>query len=157
MSINLTQLIIVLLKEYCCHSSSFFFFNITTCRDLPPSFRSKHGEIVYSLEANLSRSMRVDSKAKAQFTLSRNWNLDSDPSLMVQTLAQKHTHAYTKSMYNIWLWHCCSDDEKHYLRQWFVIFLSDSTERCQREETEALLIGNSEHGCKYWANRLPPR
>ncbi|XP_045891242.1 arrestin domain-containing protein 3-like isoform X3 [Micropterus dolomieu] len=50
--------------------------------DLPSSFKSSSGKIVYTLEANLSRSMRVDSKANAQFTLIHKENLNSDPLLM---------------------------------------------------------------------------
>ncbi|XP_044053677.1 arrestin domain-containing protein 3-like isoform X2 [Siniperca chuatsi] len=55
---------------------------VTSCRDLPSSFKGSWGKIVYKLEANLSRSMRVDSKAKAQFTLIHKGNLNSDPLLM---------------------------------------------------------------------------
>ncbi|XP_037634682.1 arrestin domain-containing protein 3-like [Sebastes umbrosus] len=51
-------------------------------QDLPSSFKGKFGKIQYSLEANLSRSMRVDTKAKTKFTLIHKGNLNSDPSLM---------------------------------------------------------------------------
>lgn len=49
---------------------------------LPPSFRGSYGKILYTLEANLSRSLRVDSKAKAEFTVIDKLNLNSDSMLM---------------------------------------------------------------------------
>ncbi|KAM9744606.1 uncharacterized protein ACNS7B_011754 [Menidia menidia] len=51
--------------------------------DLPSSFRGKFGKIVYTLEGNLSRSMRMDSKAKAPFTFINKETLKSDPGLMI--------------------------------------------------------------------------
>ncbi|TDH12708.1 hypothetical protein EPR50_G00049640 [Perca flavescens] len=50
--------------------------------DLPSSFKGSYGKIQYTLEANLSRSMRVDTKAKVKFTLLCKGNLKSDPLLM---------------------------------------------------------------------------
>uniref|UniRef100_A0A4W6G828 Arrestin C-terminal-like domain-containing protein n=1 Tax=Lates calcarifer TaxID=8187 RepID=A0A4W6G828_LATCA len=51
-------------------------------RELPSSFKGSNGKILYTLEANLSRSMRLDCKAKAEFTVVHKANLKSDPLLM---------------------------------------------------------------------------
>uniref|UniRef100_A0A4W6GB07 Arrestin C-terminal-like domain-containing protein n=1 Tax=Lates calcarifer TaxID=8187 RepID=A0A4W6GB07_LATCA len=51
-------------------------------QDLPSSFIDSKGKILYTLEANLSRSMRLDCKAKAEFTVVHKANLKSDPLLM---------------------------------------------------------------------------
>ncbi|KAM9391483.1 arrestin domain-containing protein 3-like [Pholidichthys leucotaenia] len=45
-----------------------FTFQIPA-QELPSSFRGKFGRIVYKFEAFLSRSMRMDNKAKAEFTI----------------------------------------------------------------------------------------
>uniref|UniRef100_A0A3B4ZY87 Arrestin C-terminal-like domain-containing protein n=1 Tax=Stegastes partitus TaxID=144197 RepID=A0A3B4ZY87_9TELE len=50
--------------------------------ELPSSFHGKYGKILYTLEANLSRSMKIDSKAKAEFTLIHKGI--PDPMLMIQ-------------------------------------------------------------------------
>ncbi|XP_051807085.1 arrestin domain-containing protein 3-like [Acanthochromis polyacanthus] len=57
-----------------------FSFQIPT-QELPSSFHGKYGKTLYTLEANLSRSMRIDSKAKAEFTLIHRGN--PDPMLMI--------------------------------------------------------------------------
>ncbi|XP_039875740.1 arrestin domain-containing protein 3-like [Simochromis diagramma] len=49
-------------------------------QDLPSSFKASCGKILYTVEANLNRSMRMDSKAKAEFTLIQKRN--TDPVLM---------------------------------------------------------------------------
>ncbi|XP_070689872.1 arrestin domain-containing protein 3-like [Pempheris klunzingeri] len=51
-------------------------------QDLPSSFRGSLGKIVYKLEANLSRPMRIDSKAKAHITVSKG-DLNSDSELTI--------------------------------------------------------------------------
>ncbi|XP_041644183.1 arrestin domain-containing protein 3-like isoform X2 [Cheilinus undulatus] len=63
-----------------CHVYPFTFQ--IPAEDLPPSFRGSYGKIKYSVEAVLSRSMRMDSKAKTEFTLIQNGNLNSDPIMM---------------------------------------------------------------------------
>ncbi|XP_008299403.1 arrestin domain-containing protein 3-like [Stegastes partitus] len=55
---------------------------VTSYRELPSSFHGKYGKILYTLEANLSRSMKIDSKAKAEFTLIHKGI--PDPMLMIQ-------------------------------------------------------------------------
>ncbi|XP_029961027.1 arrestin domain-containing protein 3-like isoform X2 [Salarias fasciatus] len=57
-----------------------FSFQIPA-QELPSSFRGSYGKILYTLKANLSRSMRVDSKAKAEFNVINKLNLKSDPVL----------------------------------------------------------------------------
>uniref|UniRef100_A0A4W6G904 Arrestin C-terminal-like domain-containing protein n=1 Tax=Lates calcarifer TaxID=8187 RepID=A0A4W6G904_LATCA len=59
-------------------------------RELPSSFKGSNGKILYTLEANLSRSMRLDCKAKAEFTVVHKANLKSDPLLMVSNLQYTH-------------------------------------------------------------------
>lgn len=73
------------------HAITHFVF--LSGRELPSSFKASYGKIVYKLEARLSRSMRVDSKAKAHVTLVNNGK--SDLSLMVPTL--QYTHVYCTS------------------------------------------------------------
>ncbi|XP_047446878.1 arrestin domain-containing protein 3-like [Mugil cephalus] len=50
--------------------------------ELPSSFRGSFGSITYTLEAVLSRSMRMNTKARAEFTLNHKQDLSSDPTLM---------------------------------------------------------------------------
>uniref|UniRef100_A0A673CM96 Arrestin C-terminal-like domain-containing protein n=1 Tax=Sphaeramia orbicularis TaxID=375764 RepID=A0A673CM96_9TELE len=47
---------------------------------LPSTFKGEHGKIKYKLEANLSRSMRADTKASAEFTMLSKGH---DPSFMM--------------------------------------------------------------------------
>ncbi|XP_041658023.1 arrestin domain-containing protein 3-like [Cheilinus undulatus] len=63
-----------------CHVYPFTFQ--IPAENLPSSFKGSYGKIKYTLEAILSRSMRMDSKAKTEFTLIYNGNLNSDPELM---------------------------------------------------------------------------
>nr|XP_057925933.1 arrestin domain-containing protein 3-like [Doryrhamphus excisus] len=62
-----------------CHMYPFTFQ--IPQQDLPSSFKDSSGKIKYTLEANLSRSMRVDSKAKTHFTVVHKGSCD--PTLMV--------------------------------------------------------------------------
>ncbi|XP_028313776.1 arrestin domain-containing protein 3-like [Gouania willdenowi] len=57
-----------------------FTFQIPS-QALPSSYSSKYGKIVYSLEAILSRSKRLDSKGREEFSFIHKVNLDSDPML----------------------------------------------------------------------------
>uniref|UniRef100_A0AAV2MSL1 Arrestin C-terminal-like domain-containing protein n=1 Tax=Knipowitschia caucasica TaxID=637954 RepID=A0AAV2MSL1_KNICA len=58
-----------------------FTFQIPA-QDLPPSFKGQWGRIVYTLEACLSRPMRLDSKTSTEFLLVSKTRV-MDPSLMV--------------------------------------------------------------------------
>lgn len=58
-----------------------FTFQIPA-QNMPSSFKGSYGKIKYTLEAILSRLMRVDTKAKTKFTLLHKQNLNSDPLLM---------------------------------------------------------------------------
>ena len=85
-----------MIKEYHVTCPGYFAYHVVmSCRELPSSFLGSCGKILYTLEANLKRSMRIDRKAKAQFTLIHKGNLYSDPSLMVPTL--QNTQWLTKS------------------------------------------------------------
>lgn len=46
-------------------------------KELPSSFRGKHGKIVYRLEARASRSMKLDQKAKEEFFIVYNEDLST--------------------------------------------------------------------------------
>lgn len=74
---------------------------ILSYRELPSSFRGSHGKIVYRLEANLSRSVRKDSKAKAEFTLIHKRNLDGELMLPLQT-AICYTPELTLHVHKLW-------------------------------------------------------
>lgn len=52
-------------------------------RDMPSSFTGSVGKIVYSLEARLGRSMRIDSKDSTKLNFVTKADLTSDPGLMV--------------------------------------------------------------------------
>lgn len=59
-----------------------FSFQIPA-QDLPSSFQGEFGKILYTLEANLSRSLRIDSKARAELTLVSKNDPNFDSSLRV--------------------------------------------------------------------------
>ncbi|XP_028270695.1 arrestin domain-containing protein 3-like isoform X1 [Parambassis ranga] len=65
-----------------CHVYPFTFQ--IPAQDLPSSFRGTHGNIMYTLEAVLSRFMRVDSKAKEMFTVLHKESLGEDSILMTK-------------------------------------------------------------------------
>ncbi|XP_029916934.1 arrestin domain-containing protein 3-like [Myripristis murdjan] len=58
-----------------------FTFQFPT-KDMPSSFHGSAGKIVYSLEARLSRSMRIDSKDTTKITFVSKPDLSSIPGLM---------------------------------------------------------------------------
>ncbi|XP_042371086.1 arrestin domain-containing protein 3-like, partial [Plectropomus leopardus] len=51
--------------------------------EMPSSFNGSFGKIVYSLEAKLSRSMRIDKKDSTKINFVSRADLSSDPGLMV--------------------------------------------------------------------------
>ncbi|KAJ8414922.1 hypothetical protein AAFF_G00024450 [Aldrovandia affinis] len=57
-------------------------------RNMPSSFKGAHGKIIYSLEAKLSRSMRVPSKAKTEFTFLSKADMEF-PQLMEPQFGMK--------------------------------------------------------------------
>ncbi|XP_071256378.1 arrestin domain-containing protein 3-like [Salvelinus alpinus] len=56
---------------------------------IPSTFKARRGNIVYSLEAKLSRSMKVDKTAKTKFTFISKADI-SLPALMLQERATIH-------------------------------------------------------------------
>lgn len=77
------------------HLSFIAPFVATSYRDLPSSFKGSCGKILYTVEANLNRSMRMDSKAKAEFTLIQKTN--HDPVMMVPLhCCWTNTHMHTQ-------------------------------------------------------------
>lgn len=50
---------------------------------MPPSFKGADGKIVYSLEARLSRSMRIDQKDLTKITFVPNVNQGEELELRV--------------------------------------------------------------------------
>ncbi|XP_013120059.1 arrestin domain-containing protein 3 [Oreochromis niloticus] len=76
-----------------CHVYPFTFQ--IPAQELPSSFRGSCGKIVYRLEANLSRSMRKDSKAKAEFTLIHKENLDRELMTPQQDMTDKKMNLFT--------------------------------------------------------------
>ncbi|XP_060927118.1 arrestin domain-containing protein 3-like [Limanda limanda] len=59
-----------------------FIFQIPA-QELPSSFKATHGKIVYTVEVVLSQPMKMDSKAKAQFTLMTKGNPHSEELLRI--------------------------------------------------------------------------
>ncbi|XP_047446877.1 arrestin domain-containing protein 3-like [Mugil cephalus] len=73
-----------------------FTFQIPA-EELPSSFKGSFGKIRYTLEAVLSRSMRMDSKTKAEFTLIHKQNPGNDPVLMTpqRNMVDKKTNLFS--------------------------------------------------------------
>lgn len=67
-------------------------------RDMPSSFKAYTGKIVYLLEANLSRSMRMNKKDSTDLNFVSKVDMTSDPELMVS--AELH------------LYHSCHSNRK---------------------------------------------
>ncbi|XP_041793005.1 arrestin domain-containing protein 3-like [Chelmon rostratus] len=63
-----------------CHVYPFTFQ--IPFQDMPSSFTGSVGKIVYSLEARLGRSMRIDSKDSTKLNFVTKADLTSDPGLM---------------------------------------------------------------------------
>lgn len=59
-------------------------------REMPSSFKGSVGKIVYSLEARLSRSLRIDKTDTVKIKFVSNADMSSDPQLMV--CADTHLH-----------------------------------------------------------------
>uniref|UniRef100_A0A674DBW2 Zgc:110626 n=1 Tax=Salmo trutta TaxID=8032 RepID=A0A674DBW2_SALTR len=61
-----------------------FIYEVTLClQAMPSSFKGAWGKILYTLEAKLSRSMRISSKARAEFPFVSKADLGSIPELMI--------------------------------------------------------------------------
>ena len=56
-------------------------------RDLPSSFKSPTGKIRYRVKAYLSRSMRLDSKANAPFTVISKASCSPEMMVIMRLLA----------------------------------------------------------------------
>ncbi|XP_041644445.1 arrestin domain-containing protein 4-like [Cheilinus undulatus] len=78
-----------------CHVYPFTFQ--IPAEDLPSSFVGPSGRIKYTVEAVLSCSMRMDSKAKTEFTLIHDGNLKSYPIMTApqQQAIEKKGMAFT--------------------------------------------------------------
>ncbi|XP_031426518.1 arrestin domain-containing protein 3-like [Clupea harengus] len=66
-----------------CHLFPFTFH--LPQEEMPPSFKGVHGKIVYFLEAKLTRSMRIPSKARTEFTFVSK----PDPSYEAEPFVQQ--------------------------------------------------------------------
>ncbi|KAM6965424.1 arrestin domain-containing protein 3-like [Aplochiton taeniatus] len=60
-------------------------------QDTPSSFNGAYGKIIYMLEARLSRSMRIDSKAKSEFNFVSKGNLNAGPMVPELMIPQHGT------------------------------------------------------------------
>ncbi|XP_064781670.1 arrestin domain-containing protein 3-like [Oncorhynchus masou masou] len=65
--------------------------------DMPSSFQGKCGQILYSLEAKLTRSMRFDTKAKTDFPFVSKADRSMIPYLMVRNSIWLYCHYYSTS------------------------------------------------------------
>ena len=61
-------------------------------REMPSSFKGSVGKIVYSLEARLSRSLRIDKTDTVKLNFVSNADMSADPQLMV--CADTHLHTW---------------------------------------------------------------
>uniref|UniRef100_A0A4W5M1U6 Uncharacterized protein n=1 Tax=Hucho hucho TaxID=62062 RepID=A0A4W5M1U6_9TELE len=76
--------------QICCLLLPYSNYNTTFLRNIPSTFKARRGKIVYSLEAKLSRSMKVDKTAKTKFTFISKADM-SLPALMEPQHGTKDT------------------------------------------------------------------
>lgn len=92
---------VIIRREPCYQLFCWVRCAVTSCRHLPSSYCSSKGKIVYRLEAILSRSMRLDCKAKLPITFIHKENLNSYTLLLVSTL----TNAWPRCLLFVREWH----------------------------------------------------
>lgn len=115
---------------------------------MPPSFKGADGKIVYSLEARLSRSMRIDQKdlTKINFVPNANWSPEHNLRVGLELMYTFSTHRLSKCVLK------CPRYQIH-----FSGLLPGATTRVQGKKDESFYLGKCIHGCEPGENRFLSR